>query len=238
MKDFDIIPAIDILNKKVVRLKQGRYDKVNTYKENPVELALKLEQLGAKKIHLVDLNGAKSGKCENIEVFKAIRKAVSCKLELGGGIRSIDVTKELIDIGIDFLVIGSILIKDTFLATTIINKFPNKIIPGLDILNNKIAIEGWLKYSEITLNSILELLNTLPVPYIITTDIKKDGMLEGPNLNLLSSISKLSKTPLIASGGVTSLEDIDKLKKMKNISGCIIGKALLSNKLPMEKLWH
>lgn len=236
---FNIIPAIDILEGQVVRLTQGDYDQVTYYEMSPVDCAKKYVDCGASRIHLVDLNGAKEGILINQKVFEDIRQAVDCELELGGGIRNSDSAKQLFDIGINFLILGSVLAKDFKSALTIIRKFPNKIIAGIDTKNGHIVVEGWLEKSPVSTESLILALNEEPVFELICTDVDKDGMMEGPNVPALLRIAALSKHNVIASGGISSLDDIRLLKAYRNdgISGCITGKAVLQGAIDLASLW-
>jgi phosphoribosylformimino-5-aminoimidazole carboxamide ribotide isomerase len=236
MKPFEIIPAIDILDGKVVRLTQGDYDQVENYATTPEEFAKAFYKAGAKRIHLVDLNGAKEGQLVNLDVFKKIRSAVPCELELGGGIRSYDSVQQLVDIGINYLILGSLLTKHWELASEWILKHPLKFIAGVDAKDNTVAIEGWKEASQYQVSDLVLKLNSLPLESIIYTDISKDGTFKGPNLDALKEISTLSAAPIIASGGVGTIEHIRSIEKIAHlgISGCIVGKAFLSGKISLE----
>ncbi len=232
---FTVIPAIDLLNGKVVRLTRGDYNLVDSFTENPVELAQYFADNGAKRIHLVDLDGAKDGKIVNLETIRAIRKSVNCELELGGGIRQTASVKELFSLGIDFLILGSILVNDFEFSSKIICKYNKKIIAGLDANKEELAIEGWQVKTKISLSEIIKKLNQLPIAGIIYTDIQRDGVLSGPNIASLQNLAKQTNIPIIASGGVSSIEDIQNLKALFNngIEGVIVGKALLTKKVPI-----
>jgi phosphoribosylformimino-5-aminoimidazole carboxamide ribotide isomerase len=239
MKPFHIIPAIDILNGKVVRLTQGDYNRVDHYSMNPVDTAKAFQDNGATRIHLVDLDGAKDGHLTNRKTFEAIRKSVSVPLELGGGIRSQENLTTLFDIGIDFLILGSLFIKDPELSLELCNTFPNKIIAGIDAHGENVAIQGWIESSTTTIESLLNTLKDTPLESIIYTDISKDGTLQGPNIHALKNIAQKTHHAIIASGGVGVLDDIKAIQTLpeKNIIGCIVGKALLSGKIPLNTLW-
>jgi phosphoribosylformimino-5-aminoimidazole carboxamide ribotide isomerase len=237
---FTVIPAIDLLDGQVVRLTQGDYNQVSHYAYTPAELAKKYESFGAKRIHIVDLNGAKDGKLVNQEAIESIRSAVACELELGGGIRNKETAAHILSLGIDYLVLGSLLVKDFKAATDIISAFPDKVIAGLDFKNGELAVEGWLETSDVSLTTLLSQLEALPVNSIISTEISKDGMMSGPDLTGLTRLSKQTKLPVIASGGVSSPSDIDSLKDLQNdgIIGCIVGKAVLSGDIELSSLWR
>ena len=191
------------------------------------------------RIHLVDLDGAKDGKLVNDSVFKDIRAAVSCELELGGGIRTIDAATNLFNLGFDYLVLGSLLTKDFQTATDIISAFPNQIIAGIDLKDGAVAVEGWLESSAISLSNLLSKLENLPVSSVICTNISKDGMLQGPDTEGLISLSSQTTLPIIASGGVSCIQDIHTLQKYykSGIIGCIVGKALLSQSLDLNAVF-
>ena len=232
-----VIPAIDILDGKVVRLTQGRYDQIEFYEKSPVDTAHYFADNGITRIHLVDLDGAKDGALTNRPVFEAIRKAVPCELELGGGIRTLDNAKALFDLGINQLILGSLLIKNPNLAQTIINHFPEKIIAGIDAKDGDVAVEGWIEGSGKSTQSLLETLNELPLHSVIYTDIAKDGTLSGPNLDGLKQICTETPHAIIASGGVGTREHISSVQQLSipQIKGIIVGKAILSGaiKLPL-----
>lgn len=233
---LQIIPAIDILDGNVVRLTQGDYNKSKTYTFTPVELAKHYEDNGATRIHLVDLNGAKEGKRINQSVFESIRSAVSCDLQLGGGIRNKTSVTELFESGINYIILGSLLTKDINLSLSIAEAFPNRIIAGIDAKDQMVKVEGWGENSNITVESLLSKINHAPWNSVVATDISKDGMLEGPNFEFLKTISKQTPLPIIASGGVTTASDITDLKKA-GLFGCIVGKALLHHTINIKTLW-
>lgn len=237
---FTIIPAIDLLDGQVVRLTQGDYNQVSHYAYTPAELAKRYEAFGATRIHIVDLNGAKDGKLVNQDAIESIRNAVSCELELGGGIRNKETAGKILDLGINYIVLGSLLVKDFQTASNIISAFPNKVIAGLDFKNGELAVEGWLETSNTSLESLLSALERLPINSIISTEISKDGMMSGPDLVGLTRLSKQTKLPVIASGGVSSPTDIDSLKDLfdDGIIGCIVGKAVLSGDIELSTLWR
>lgn len=230
-----IIPAIDLLDGQVVRLKQGVYKDVSHFSYNPIDLAQEFEKQGASRIHIVDLNGAKDGKLINEDIIKSIRNNVSCELEIGGGIRTIENAKYLINLGINYLILGSLLIDDFELSKKIINLHPNKIIAGIDAKSENIATHGWEMDSEIKVSTLINKVNHLPLNSIIYTDIAKDGMMQGPNIPAIKNIIKLSNHKVIASGGVSSIDDVVQLKNLKNLYGCIIGKAILGNYLTLKE---
>ena len=235
---FDIIPAIDLLDGKVVRLSQGDYNRVEFYDITPTDLAKSYQDAGIRKIHIVDLDGAKAGKCVNLETVEAIRKAVPCKLELGGGLRSLEAVKDVINLGVDYPIIGSLLVKNLPLALSIIDAFPNQIIGGLDLKDGQIAVDGWLETSPLSVTELLSTLKDHPVAYLICTNVANDGMMQGPDTEGLLDLSQLTNIPLIASGGVSSTADVEQLQRCvsEGISGCIIGKAIMNGAISMDEL--
>jgi phosphoribosylformimino-5-aminoimidazole carboxamide ribotide isomerase len=236
---FEIIPAIDLLEGKVVRLTKGDYRQVDYYKYTPTDLAKMYVDKGAKRIHVVDLDGARTGELVNIKTIETIRNAVASKIEVGGGIRDEEKANTLFSLGIDFVIIGSMLIKAKSAAINLIEKYAQRIIVGLDARGEKLAHAGWLEQTNITLTEIIQELNDLPVAALIYTDINKDGTFLGPNIEELNKIAKIAQMPIIASGGVKDRKDIEKLRTMakQGIIGCIVGKAILAEKIDLEKLF-
>lgn len=229
---FQVIPAIDILDGQVVRLTQGRYSDVTHYEFTPVSLAKHYVDMGATRIHLVDLNGAKDGKLTNQTTIEAIRDAVDVYLDLGGGIRTLDHADHLFKLGLNELILGSLLVKDPETSETIITTHPGQISAGLDAHGDMIATDGWESTSNLSLKQALEKLNHLPLASIIYTDISRDGMMNGPNIPALHALLPHSAHPFIASGGVSSHDDITELKQLGHkVKGCIVGKAILSGKI-------
>ena len=234
---FNVIPAIDLLDSKVVRLKQGKYADVTFYDYSPVDLAKQFEAAGATHLHIVDLNGAKDGTTPHHHIIENIRKHTSLNLDVGGGIRSEKTVKHYLDCGVNQVIIGSLFISDFKSACAIAEQYPQQVIAGLDAKQAFIATDGWEKTSSITLDAIINNLKNVPIHSIIYTDISKDGMMEGPNIDMLNYVSNLAHQPVIASGGVRNKEDIENIKKISNISGCIIGKAILGQSLDFNTLF-
>ena len=237
---FEIIPAIDLLDGNVVRLTQGDYNQVQSYTHtSPADWAKKFEDAGARRIHIVDLNGAKSGHLVNADAIQAIRGAVSCKLELGGGIRDHLGLKHVLELGIDWVILGSLLVKQFELAKDMIILNPGRLIAGLDANGTDVAIEGWLQRSGQSIFTLIEQLNSLPLAGLIYTDIAKDGTLVGPNLDALAQVAAASQVPVIASGGVGQLTDITAVRGLysQGVTGVIVGKAVLSGRISLEDLF-
>lgn len=230
---FEIIPAIDILNGKCVRLTLGKYDSAEKYSEDPLEIAKKWESLGAKRIHIVDLDGAKLGKQINKDIILKISKSIEIETQVGGGIRTHEAIKEYLESGINYVIIGTKAFQDADFLNKALSNFKERIILGLDLKNNKVALSGWNETIDINLNKLLENSN---IKQVIYTDISRDGTLNGPNLNSIKDIATKLASEVIVSGGVASLCDIESILKIKsddacNITGVIIGKSLYKEKI-------
>ena len=232
-----IIPAVDILDSKCVRLTMGDYDVKKEYRISPVEAALNWQNNGAKRLHIVDLDGAKSGNPDNYEIIKDIIKSVNIPVEVGGGIRNNDFIGRYFNAGASYIVLGSILFKDINSVKDSLVKYRGRIIGGIDLYDDKIAISGWKEYVEVPASeAVKSLKEKYGIETFIFTDIKKDGMLEGVNLNLINELAKL-KVDIIASGGVSELDDVKKLKELNIdfLKGVIIGKALYDGRIDLKK---
>tara|TARA_B110000263_G_C15306992_1_gene510950 strand:- start:1709 stop:2440 length:732 start_codon:yes stop_codon:yes gene_type:complete len=232
-----IIPAIDLIDGKCVRLTKGNYSKIKTYNDNPLEVAKKYEAHGIEYLHLVDLDGAKSKHIVNHRVLEEIASKTSLKIDFGGGLKSDNDLNIAFECGAKQITGGSVAIKNPILFESWIEKYGNdKIILGADILNNKIAINGWKDLSILNLNEFLEKYLKKGISRVICTDINKDGMLEGPSFELyLKILNNFSNIKLIASGGVSVYNDLIKLNEI-GCEGCIIGKAIYEDKITLNQL--
>lgn len=219
-----ILPAIDLYEGKAVRLYKGDYDKMTVYSENPLEIARDFEKSGAEYIHIVDLEGAKTGETPNIEVVKKIVSATSLKAEIGGGIRSMEVIEKYINAGVSRVILGTAAVLDKEFLLSAVEKYGEKIAVGADIKDGFIAIKGWIEKSEIKCDEFFKEMEKIGVKTIICTDISKDGAMAGTNRDLYKDLSEKFDINIIASGGVSSIDDITALKEM-GIYGAIIGKA-------------
>ncbi|MDR2346086.1 MAG: 1-(5-phosphoribosyl)-5-[(5-phosphoribosylamino)methylideneamino]imidazole-4-carboxamide isomerase [Planctomycetaceae bacterium] len=229
-----ILPAIDILNAQCVRLKQGDYNNETVYSSNPIEVAKYWTSCGAEMIHVVDLNGAKDKKPVNRDIVIEIGRTINIPVEIGGGIRCEDTIQDYLDNGIERVVIGTLALKEPDWFQQMCEKFPYKIVLGIDARNGQVVTEGWLETSKTNAVKLAQKFVNLKLAAVIYTDITKDGMLEGPNFNEIVAMRDAVPFPIIASGGITSIEDIKKLNSL-NISACIVGKAIYEKKLNLEE---
>lgn len=231
---FTVIPAIDLLEGRVVRLLQGRYDAATAYSDNPAEVAGQFERDGATWLHVVDLDGARSGEPKNWEALKVIRGVVSCSIQFGGGVRSLTVLEQLFNLGVQRVVMGTSAIQNPMLAYEAVKAFGNdKIAIAIDVREGKVAIKGWMETEEITPLDIGKRLCDAGVRWFIYTDILRDGMLTSPNFESVAQFAEIVKAKVIASGGVSKVEHIRQLKTLQplGVVGCIIGRALYEGKL-------
>lgn len=229
-----IFPAIDIKDNKCVRLLQGDFNKVNIYGDNPSEMAKKWEEKGAEFIHIVSLNGARGEGNINDDSIKKIIKSVKIPIQIGGGVRDEKRIKDLLDMGVNRVIIGSMAVKNKELLKDLVKKYKEKIVVSIDAKNGKVAIEGWEEISSLDSIELCKELEEIGVKTIVYTDISKDGMMIGPNFHIYEKLSKETSLDIIASGGVTTLEDVKKLKLM-NLYGAIIGKSLYENKIELKE---
>lgn len=230
-----IFPAIDIKDNKCVRLLQGDFDKVNVYGNDPSLMAKKWEDKGAKFLHMVSLNGARGEGNVNDESIKKLLSTVNIPIQMGGGIRSKERVKELLDLGVDRVILGSVAIKDKDLLKDLISQYKEKIVVSVDAKNGKVATQGWEEVSDVNSLDFCKELEEMGVKTIVYTDISKDGMMIGPNFDIYEKLSKETNLDIIASGGVTSIEDVKKLKAM-DLYGVIIGKSLYENKIDLKEV--
>ncbi len=219
-----IFPAIDLFDKKAVRLYKGDYQNMTVYSENPIEIARDFEENGATHIHMVDLEGAKDGTTPNIDIVKQVANETNLFVEIGGGIRDIATVDRYLSAGVDRVILGTAAVNDAEFLKAAIAKYGDKIAVGADVKDGYIAIKGWLEKSQITLDVFLSDMQKKGVKYIICTDISKDGAMRGTNLELYRELSQKYSMNITASGGVSSIDDIKKLRQM-NMYGAIIGKA-------------
>ncbi len=233
-----IFPAIDIKDKKCVRLLKGDFDTKTEYTMSPVEQARKYKDHGFKNLHIVDLDGALTGETVNLDIIQKIVKNFDLKIEVGGGVRSMDNIQKYTDAGVEKVILGSVAIKDKNFLKEACKKFPNQIALGLDAKDGYLSVSGWKENSnKLTLDYLKEV-NDFGASRLIYTDIDQDGMKQGPNLEETSRVADISNCPVIISGGVSSIDDIKKAKELnnKNIEGIIVGKAIYDGDIDLDKL--
>ena len=231
---MNIFPAIDLFSKKAVRLYKGDYDKMTVYSENPIEVAEDFESKGASYIHLVDLQGAKTGETPNLEVISEIVENTSLTSEIGGGIRNMSTVERYLNLGVNRVIIGTAAVTDENFLKTAIGEYQDKIAVGVDIKDGYVAIKGWTEKSQFSYERFLEKMQDAGVKTVIVTDISKDGAMKGTNRQLYSDLSGRFNIDIIASGGVSSIEDILALKQM-GLYGAIIGKAYYTGAIDLRK---
>ena len=231
-----IFPAIDIKDKKCVRLVKGDFDKKTEYELSPIEQAGKYKDHGFKNLHIVDLDGALTGKTVNLDVIQQIVHNFDLNIEVGGGIRTIDSIQKYIDIGVEKVILGSAAIKDKNFLEEACKKFSNKIALGLDAKDGYLSVSGWKENSnQLTLDFLKEV-NDFGVSRLIYTDINRDGMKQSPNFEETINVANVSNCPVIISGGVSSIDDIKNAKGLKNIEGIIVGKAIYDGDISLDEL--
>ena len=231
-----IFPAIDIKDKKCVRLVKGDFDNKTEYNMSPVEQAGKYKDHGFKNLHIVDLDGALTGETVNLDIIKDIVAKFDLKIEIGGGIRDFESIQKYTDTGVEKVILGSAAIKDKNFLKEACEKFPNKIALGLDAKDGFLSVSGWKENSnQLTLDYLKEV-NDYGVSRLIYTDINRDGMKQSPNFEETSKVAAKSNCPVIISGGVSSLDDIKKAKNLKNIEGIIVGKAIYDGDIQLDEL--
>jgi len=231
-----IFPAIDIKDKKCVRLIKGDFENKIEYEMSPVEQAKKYKNHGFKNLHIIDLDGALTGETVNLDTIQDIVSKFNLKVEVGGGIRNSNSIKKYIDAGVEKVILGSAAIKDKNFLKESCEKFPDKIALGLDAKDGCLSVSGWKENSnQLTLDYLKEV-NDYGVSRLIFTDINRDGMKQSPNFDETMKVAENSNCPVIISGGVSSIEDIKKAKNLKNVEGIIVGKAIYDGDIKLEEL--
>ena len=232
-----IIPAIDLKEGKCVRLEQGLMAKATVYSEDPATTAKRWEEQGAELLHVVDLNGAFAGVPKNLDAIKAIRSAIKIPLEVGGGIRDIATIESLVSIGIDRIILGTAAIENPAFVREACERFPGRVIVGIDAKDGLVAIKGWAEVTRVKAVDLAIQMQDYGVIAIIYTDIKRDGMLSGPNIEATQALAKALHIPVIASGGVHTMKDIENLLTVRysGVSGVITGKAIYSGSLDLKE---
>ena len=233
-----IFPAIDIKDKKCVRLIKGDFENKTEYKASPIDQAAKYKDHGFKNLHIIDLDGALTGKTINLDIIKEIVSKYDLKIEIGGGVRNIDSIKQYIDVGVEKVILGSGAIKNKDFLRTACEKFKNQIALGLDEKDGNLSVSGWKEDLNIKTINFLKEVNEFGISRIIFTDINRDGMKTSPNYEETIKIAEISNCPVVISGGVSSLNDIKKAKDLDNkkIEGIIVGKAIYDGDIKLEEL--
>jgi len=234
---MDVIPAIDLLGGRCVRLYQGDYDQVQTYGENPVEVARQWQEQGATYLHVVDLDGAKAGHPVNLAAIEAIARAVEVPVQVGGGLRDRASVASLLNLGVRRIILGTIAVEQPELVTQLCQKFPDQIVVGIDARAGKVATRGWIETSEVLATELAQRMAIAGVAAIIYTDIYRDGTMQGPNLEALRELAAAIAIPIIASGGVSSVRDLLSLLSLEplGVTGAIVGKALYTGEVSLKE---
>ncbi len=230
-----VIPAIDLKDGRCVRLRQGDMADETVYSDDVTEVASRWQQQGAGLIHLVDLNGAVDGEPKNLPHIESVMKAVRVKVQVGGGIRTIDTVRRYLNAGVSRVVLGTAALTNRALLDLACQEFPQQIVLGLDARDGRIAVKGWTTVSDVKAIDLLKELSGCAIAAVVYTDIARDGMLNGPNIPALKEVVEHSSFPVIASGGITRLEDLQAVRSLgPKIEGAIVGKALYDGKLDLK----
>lgn len=229
---MQIWPAIDLRGGRCVRLVQGDYDRETTYADDPAAMARQWVEQGAEYLHIVDLDGARDGRPVNVDAVRAIFRAVEVPCELGGGIRDEEAIEKLLELGLNRLVIGTLALKEPDWFRQMCEKYPQKLVLGIDARDGMVATEGWLETSQTAATDLAAQFQASPLAAIVYTDIARDGMLAGPNLEAMQQMKRSVDIPVVASGGISSADDVARLGQIP-MDGCIIGKALYEGQLSL-----
>ena len=229
-----VIPAIDLRGGLCVRLRQGDYQRETVFSDDPVAMAARWEDEGAELIHLVDLDGAKAGRPLNVEPVRRIVERVSVPCQLGGGVRDQETIAAWLDAGLSRVIVGTAALRDPVWFSAMILAYPGQLVLGLDARQGWVAVAGWLETSAVQATAFAAEFDGLPLAAIVYTDIGRDGTLEGPNLEATAELARRVKIPVIASGGVGSLDDLDRLARLP-LAGCIVGRALYEGKFTLAQ---
>lgn len=234
---MEVIPAIDLLDGRCVRLYQGDYQQSQVFHENPVEVALQWAEAGATRLHLVDLDGAKQGYPINLDTIEAVVKSLSIPVQVGGGLRDRTQVARLINLGVNRVILGTIAVENPQLVGELCQEFPGQILVGIDARNGKVATRGWLETSEVDAKALGQKMAKLGVSTLIYTDIHRDGTGQGPNLEAMRDLAQVLSIPIIASGGVSSLTDLLSLLSLEplGVTGVIVGRALYTGAVDLSE---
>ncbi|GAB1539145.1 1-(5-phosphoribosyl)-5-[(5-phosphoribosylamino) methylideneamino]imidazole-4-carboxamide isomerase [Scytonema sp. NUACC21] len=234
---MEVIPAIDLLEGRCVRLYQGDYGQSQVFNENPVEVAKQWVDQGATRLHIVDLDGAKTGQPINLAAIAAIAGEVSVPIQVGGGVREYSTAQELLNLGVQRVILGTIAVEQPQLVQQLCEEFPEQIVIGIDARNGLVATRGWLETSEVSASQLAVQMQELGAAAIIYTDIHRDGTLRGPNIEALRAIASTISIPVIASGGVSSVTDLLSLLALEpqGVTGVIVGRALYTGNISLRE---
>ncbi|MEH2468360.1 1-(5-phosphoribosyl)-5-[(5-phosphoribosylamino)methylideneamino]imidazole-4-carboxamide isomerase [Nostoc sp.] len=234
---MDVIPAIDLLEGRCVRLYQGDYNRSQVFSENPADVAKQWVDQGATRLHIVDLDGAKAGKVVNLGAIEAIAHAVSVPIEIGGGLRDRTSVQQLFNLGVQWAILGTIAVEEPQLVQQLCEEFPGQIIIGIDARNGRVATHGWLETSEVLATQLAVQMQELGAAAIIYTDIHRDGTLTGPNFEALQELAAVISIPIIASGGVSSVTNLLSLLALESqgVTGVIVGRALYTGDILLKE---
>lgn len=234
---MDVIPAIDLLEGRCVRLYQGDYDRSQVFNDNPTDVARQWVEQGASRLHIVDLDGAKAGKPVNTKTIEAIVRAVSVPVQVGGGLRDRMGVTQLLNIGVERVILGTAAVEDHALVKQLCQEFSGKIVVGIDARNGLVATRGWLETSDVQATELAQQMSQLGAAAIIYTDIHRDGTLSGPNLDALRELARSISIPIIASGGVSSVTDLLSLLALEplGVRGVIVGRALYTGDISLKE---
>lgn len=230
-----IIPAIDLKDGQCVRLLQGRAEDASVVADDAVETALRWQTAGAKRLHMVDLDGAFEGKRRNLAVVEEVTKAIRIPVELGGGIRDMAGIEAVFAAGVQWAILGTVAIEQPEFVAEAVRVYGDRILVGIDARDGMVAVRGWLKGTAVSALDLAKQVRDAGVREIIYTDIARDGMLQGPNLESLSQVAAISGLQVIASGGVSSLEDLEQISRIAGVSGAIVGKALYAGNVDLAE---
>lgn len=234
---MDVIPAIDLLEGRCVRLYQGDYGRSQVFNENPADVARLWVEQGASWLHIVDLDGAKIGKLVNLKAIEAIAQAVPVQIQVGGGLRDRTSVSQLLDLGVQRVILGTIAVEQPQLVAQLCQEFPEQIVVGIDARNGRVATRGWLETTEVLATKLAQQMQELGAAAIIYTDIHRDGTLQGPNLAALRSLAAELSIPVIASGGVSSITDLLSLLSLEptGVTSVIVGRALYTGDISLKQ---
>ncbi|MGK7909619.1 MAG: 1-(5-phosphoribosyl)-5-[(5-phosphoribosylamino)methylideneamino]imidazole-4-carboxamide isomerase [Synechococcus sp.] len=239
---MEVIPAIDLLGGRCVRLFQGNYDRSEVFGDDPLEMARRWAREGATRLHLVDLDGAKSGQPTNFQVIQQIVRALDIPVQVGGGVRSLAIAEQLLGFGVERVIVGTLAVEQPQELALMCQQYPGKIAVGIDARNGKVATRGWMDTTEVEATSLVKQVCQHDIVAIIYTDIHRDGTLSGPNVNQLRAITDVSSVPTIASGGISSVSDLLSLLPLSSpgrsgasVGGAIVGKALYAGAIELAE---